>query len=75
MPPYSLGFIMKSLRISCQLFLYHTTGTVAGSFDDFAIQSEIKKGERTLTDKKDGGEKTMKVESNNGDVEIEFGGE
>ena len=26
MPPYSLGFIMKSLRISCQLFLYHTTG-------------------------------------------------
>src|SRR5699024_5392777 len=22
-PPYSLGFIMKSLRISCQLFLYH----------------------------------------------------
>ena len=25
MPPYSLGFIMKSLRISCQLFLYHTT--------------------------------------------------
>ena len=24
MPPYSLGFIMKSLRISCQLFLYHT---------------------------------------------------
>lgn len=25
MPPYSLGFIMKSLRISCQLFLYHTS--------------------------------------------------
>ncbi|WP_293729174.1 hypothetical protein, partial [uncultured Phascolarctobacterium sp.] len=22
---YSLGFIMKSLRISCQLFLYHTS--------------------------------------------------
>ena len=27
MPPYSLGFIMKSLRISCQLFLYHTKAT------------------------------------------------
>ena len=29
MPPYSLGFIMKSLRISCQLFLYHIT-TLSG---------------------------------------------
>ena len=29
MPPYSLGFIMKSLRISCQLFLYHTTQKAA----------------------------------------------
>ena len=28
MPPYSLGFIMKSLRISCQLFLYHTKGWI-----------------------------------------------
>lgn len=51
------------------------SGTVTGSYDDFAIQSEIKKGESTLPDKKDGGEKTMKVECNNGDVEIEFGEE
>ena len=29
MPPYSLGFIMKSLRISCQLFLYHTRVSLA----------------------------------------------
>lgn len=49
--------------------------TVTGSYDDFAIQSEIKKGESTLPAKKDGGEKTMKVECNNGDVEIEFGEE
>lgn len=51
------------------------SGTVTGSYDDFAIQSEIKKGESTLPAKKDGGEKTMKVECNNGDVEIEFGEE
>ena len=31
MPPYSLGFIMKSLRISCQLFLYHTISFAAAS--------------------------------------------
>ena len=33
MPPYSLGFIMKSLRISCQLFLYHTNVDVARHFN------------------------------------------
>ena len=35
MPPYSLGFIMKSLRISCQLFLYHTRMTGESNMQDF----------------------------------------
>lgn len=48
------------------------SGTVAGSYDDFAIQSEIKKGESNLPDNKNGGEKTLHVSSNNGDVRIEF---
>ena len=48
------------------------SGTVIGSYDDFAIQSEIKKGESNLPDNKDGGEKTLNVSSNNGDVNIEF---
>ncbi len=48
------------------------SGTVRGSYDDFAIQSEIKKGESNLPDQKDGGEKTLNVSSNNGDVNIEF---
>lgn len=47
-------------------------GTVKGSYDDFAIQSEIKKGESNLPDDKDGREKTLNVSSNNGDVNIEF---
>lgn len=33
------------------------SGTVVGSYDDFAIQTEIKKGESNLPDNKDGGEK------------------
>ena len=33
MPPYSLGFIMKSLRISCQLFLYHTKDIIDKEVD------------------------------------------
>ena len=48
------------------------SGAIVGSYDDFAIQSEIKKGESNLPDNKDGGEKTLNVSSNNGDVNIEF---
>ena len=48
------------------------TGTVAGSYDDFAITSATKKGESTLPDTKEGGEKTLDVTCNNGDLEISF---
>ena len=48
------------------------SGTIAGSYDDFAIQSEIKKGESNLPGNKNGGEKTLTVSGNNGDVHIEF---
>ena len=48
------------------------SGTVIGSYDDFAIQSEIKKGDSNLPDNKDSGDKTLKVSGNNGDVNIEF---
>ena len=48
------------------------SGAIVGSYDDFSIQSEIKKGESNLPDKKDGGEKALTVSSNNGDVNIEF---
>ena len=47
-------------------------GAVIGSYDDFSIQSEIKKGDSNLPDNKDSGDKTLKVSSNNGDVNIEF---
>ena len=48
------------------------SGAIVGSYDDFSIQSEIKKGESNLPDHKDSGEKTLNVSSNNGDVNIEF---
>ena len=48
------------------------SGAVAGSYDDFSIQSEVKKGESNLPDNKSGGEKTLNVSGNNGDVNIEF---
>jgi len=48
------------------------SGTIVGSYDDFAIQSEIKKGESNLPGNKDSGEKSLNVSCNNGDVDIEF---
>lgn len=48
------------------------SGTIAGSYDDFSIQSSIKKGESNLPDNKEDGEKTLDVTGNNGDIHIEF---
>ena len=48
------------------------SGTIAGGYDDFAISSEIKKGECNLPETKNGGEKTLNVSGNNGDINIEF---
>ncbi len=48
------------------------SGTTIGSYDDYAIHSKVKKGKSNLPDNKDGGEKTLNVSCNNGDVDIEF---
>lgn len=48
------------------------SGAVVGGYDDFAIQSNSKKGGTNLPEQKDGGEKNLNVSSNNGDVNIEF---
>lgn len=48
------------------------SGSIAGSYSDFVIQSDIKKGESNLPDQKEDGEKTLEVTCNNGDVEITF---
>ena len=48
------------------------SGTVLGSYDDFAIQSDVKKGDSSLPENKDGGSKTLNVSANNGDVDIEL---
>lgn len=48
------------------------SGTVAGSYDNFTIQTDIKKGESNLPDNKADGEKTLNVSVKNGNVDIEF---
>lgn len=48
------------------------SGTIVGGYDDFAIQTEIKKGDCNLPEQKDGGEKDLYVSCNNGDAFIDF---
>lgn len=48
------------------------TGSVLGGWDDFAIACTIKKGDSNLPESKDGGEKTLTANCNNGDIDIDF---
>ncbi len=48
------------------------TGTILGSWDDYAIACNVKKGECSLPENKTGGSKTLSVDCNNGDVEVEI---
>lgn len=51
------------------------SGKVVGSYDDFAIQTKIKKGDSNLPESKEDGEKSLIVSCNNGDIDIEFVGQ
>lgn len=48
------------------------TGSVLGGWDDFSIACESKKGESNLPERKEGGEKSLTVNCNNGDIDIQF---
>lgn len=48
------------------------TGSIIGSYDDYAISCDSKKGESNLPSSKEGGAKTLTVSNNNGDIDIAF---
>ncbi len=48
------------------------TGSIVGSYDEYAISCEIKKGESNLPSTKENGTKTLTVSNNNGNIDIEF---
>lgn len=48
------------------------SGGIIGSYDDYVISSDIKKGESNLPSRKENGTKTLAVSNNNGDIGIEF---
>lgn len=47
-------------------------GNIMGSYEDYSINCNIKKGESTLPSIKDGGTKQLSVVANNGTVDIDF---
>ena len=47
-------------------------GTIVGGWDDFSIVCTIKKGDSNLPASKDGGEKSLTADCNNGDIDNEF---
>lgn len=70
----SLSF--EALDAGSSLDLYakngDISGTVTGSYDDFTIAAEVKKGSCNLPERKDGGERSLTVSANNGDVSLAF---
>ncbi|MDO4572194.1 MAG: DUF4097 family beta strand repeat-containing protein [Clostridia bacterium] len=51
------------------------SGAILGSCDEYAVSCKVKKGESNLPSEKAGGEKTLAITNNNGDVDITFAGE
>ena len=68
----NFGCLSVGNRLTLNAKNGNITGAIVGSYDDFAIQTNLKKGESNLPDAKEGGEKTLDVTCNNGDVEISF---
>lgn len=50
------------------------TGSIVGSYDEYAIFCDIKKGESNLPTAKENGTKMLTVSNNNGNIDIEFVG-
>lgn len=47
-------------------------GSILGSYDDFAISSQAKKGDNRLPANKENGSKKLSAYTNNGNITLEF---
>ncbi|WP_249311141.1 DUF4097 family beta strand repeat-containing protein [Congzhengia minquanensis] len=51
------------------------SGTIAGTMDEFAIHTQVKKGESNLPPEKETGTKTLLASANNGNIQLNFLGQ
>ena len=68
----SFGTLSVSRSASFTVKNGDITGTLAGGWDDFSIECTIKKGESNLPESKPGGNRSLNVICNNGDVSVSF---
>lgn len=68
----SFGKIAAEKSVTLNAKNGNITGTILGSYDDYAIACNVKKGESSLPENKTGGSKTLSVDCNNGDVAVEI---
>lgn len=68
----SFGDISAARSITLENKNGDIVGTIAGSYDDHTIVCTIKKGKSDLPSEKGGGDKTLTVANNNGDIDIGF---
>ena len=60
-------------EISLEVKNGNISGEISGSYDDYAISCEIKKGESNLPARKENGSRQLTVQANNGDVSLAIG--
>ena len=68
----SFGKIAAEKSVTLNAKNGNITGTIVGSWDDYAIACNVKKGESSLPENKTGGSRTLSVDCNNGDVAVEI---
>lgn len=68
----AFGPLQVGRAISLDVKNGDVSGTVAGGSDEFTIHSTVKKGRSNLPSEMRGGDKTLDVSANNGDIDVEF---
>lgn len=68
----SFDALVADKEISLNVKNGNISGVISGSYDDYAIDCNIKKGESNLPATKENGSKQLIVNANNGDVAIDI---
>ncbi|MCD8117417.1 MAG: DUF4097 domain-containing protein [Oscillospiraceae bacterium] len=65
---------LDAVRVSLNAKNGDISGILAGAYEEYAIACSIKKGDSNLPSEKDGQERTLIVNGNNGDISLDFAG-
>lgn len=60
------------IAITLETINGNINGSIFGSYDNFAISSQVKKGDNHLPTNKENGSKKLSAYTNNGNITLEF---